>query len=183
MKLKFSLYLTSLFILFITNSCKEKNVDQIANPINSVKKNKPMKKDNSKKGKLTSLQYKVAYENGTEPPFNNEYWDNKKEGIYVDIVSKKPLFASLDKYKSGTGWPSFTKPIDNLEIVEISDFTHGMSRVEVRSKTANIHLGHLFKDGPKPFGLRYCINSASLQFIAKDEMAEKGYQNLLKIFN
>jgi len=144
-----------------------------------------MSKNNKEnlRNKLTDIQYKVTQENGTEPPFLNEYFDNFKEGIYVDIVSLKPLFISTDKFESGCGWPAFSKPIDRSLINENIDRTHGMIRTEVRSKSSDSHLGHVFCDGPEELGgLRYCINSAALKFIAKDRMKEEGYEEYLVLF-
>jgi peptide methionine sulfoxide reductase msrA/msrB len=134
------------------------------------------------KAELSPLEYKVTQEEGTERPFDNSYWDEKRQGIYVDVVSGEPLFSSTDKFDSGTGWPSFSKPIDPSHIIERTDRRLFMTRTEVRSKLAGSHLGHVFDDGPKPTGMRFCINSAALKFIPKDEMAAKGYGKLLNLF-
>jgi peptide-methionine (R)-S-oxide reductase len=134
------------------------------------------------KKKLTDIQYHVTQENGTEAPFRNEYDSHYEEGIYVDVISGKPLFSSKDKYDAGCGWPSFTKPIETVEVVEKNDTTHGMTRIEVRSKTADSHLGHVFPDGPGEDGLRYCINSAALRFVSIDRLAEEGYGDYLEHF-
>ena len=141
----------------------------------------PSSVDSDLRARLTPLQYHVTRENGTEPPFKNEYWNNHRTGIYVDVISGEPLFSSLDKFESGTGWPSFTKPIEPDRVVEKVDHSFGV-RAEIRSKSSDSHLGHVFDDGPPPTGMRYCMNSAALRFVPVEKLKEEGLSQYLPLF-
>lgn len=185
MKKLFPFLLMAVCLLSNNSNAEETKVTTMSSGQSIENKAKLYSKpaDAELKAMLTDLQYKVTQKEGTEPPFKNDYWDEHKAGIYVDVVSGEPLFSSLDKFDSGTGWPSFTKPLVAEYITEHNDFSLFSKRTEVRSRFADSHLGHVFPDGPKPTGLRYCMNSAAMRFIPVEDLEKSGYGEFLPLFN
>jgi peptide methionine sulfoxide reductase msrA/msrB len=178
--------LSTLALLSAAFACAAQSTESTASADPAQMAPRPIRRakpsDDVLRKELTDLQYQVTQKSGTEAPFHNAYWDNHAAGLYVDVVTGEPLFSSTNKFDSGTGWPSFYQPLDPKLVVEIRDATHGMERIEARSKLGDSHLGHVFDDGPKPTGLRYCINSASLRFIPVDQLQAQGYVAFTPLF-